>query len=111
MTGSTAQFINGIVLITTFAGSRLVWGTWQSVSMWRDLWDVGRRPGGGLPVPAWLAGVYVGATALLGGLNFWWFAKMVRALGKRFEGGRGGEGGRNRDREGKGEGERNGKVE
>ncbi|KAK0516302.1 hypothetical protein JMJ35_000905 [Cladonia borealis] len=30
LTGSTAQFLNGIILITTFAGSRLVWGTYQS---------------------------------------------------------------------------------
>ena len=70
--------------------------------MWRDLWVVGRGTGEGLPVPKWLAGVYVGATAVLGGLNFWWFGKMVRALGRRFEGGRRGEGGRNRDEKGQG---------
>lgn len=66
--------------------------------MWRDLWVVGRGEGEGLPVPKWLAGVYVGATALLGGLNFWWCGKMVRALGRRFEGGRDG---RDRDEKGK----------
>ena len=74
-----------------------MWGTWQSVSMWRDLWVLGKSPGAGLPVPAWLAGVYVGSTALLAGLNFWWFGKMVQALRKRFVGGRGGGEGRNKD--------------
>ena len=71
--------------------------------MWRDLWVVGRRSGEGLPVPVWLAGVYVGATAVLGGLNFWWFGKMVRALGRRFERGRSVEERANKEEKGDGE--------
>ncbi|KAI0204689.1 TLC domain-containing protein [Astrocystis sublimbata] len=38
MTGSRAQLYNGLVLIATFFSCRLVWGTWQSVLVYRDLW-------------------------------------------------------------------------
>ncbi|KAI0398410.1 TLC domain-containing protein [Xylariaceae sp. FL0594] len=38
MTGSRAQLYNGLVLIATFFSCRLVWGTWQSTVIYRDLW-------------------------------------------------------------------------
>lgn len=38
MTGSTLQWYNGIILLVTFFGSRLVWGTFQSVCVFRDVW-------------------------------------------------------------------------
>jgi len=38
MTGSRAQLYNGLVLIGTFFSCRLVWGTWQSFLIYRDLW-------------------------------------------------------------------------
>ncbi|KAI0415319.1 TLC domain-containing protein [Xylaria grammica] len=37
MTGSRAQLYNGLVLIGTFFSCRLVWGTYQSVVIYRDL--------------------------------------------------------------------------
>jgi TLC domain len=40
MTGSTLQWYNGIVLLLTFFGCRLVWGTYQSVCVFRDIWQI-----------------------------------------------------------------------
>lgn len=38
MTGSRAQWYNGMVLLTVFFSCRLVWGTWQSVQVYIDVW-------------------------------------------------------------------------
>lgn len=84
MTGTTAQLVNGIALITTFGSSRLLWGTYQSVRMYRDIWTAFEKPGG-LPVPPWLAIAYVVSNTTLSALNFYWFGKMIQALAKRFD--------------------------
>lgn len=42
MTGSRVQLVNGILLLMTFFGCRLVWGTMQSVHIYQDMltaWD------------------------------------------------------------------------
>jgi hypothetical protein len=112
MTGSKAQLYNGIMLIFTFFSCRLVWGTSQSVVVFRDIWmalhndhayapsvsDVSKNIS--LPiryestmqfatessaVPLWLAVVYLGANLTLNSLNFYWFVKMVQAVQKRFD--------------------------
>lgn len=84
MTGSRVQLVNGIALIASFAASRLVWGTYQTVNMYRDVWRALQTPGE-LPVPPWLALAYLVAITILSGLNFWWFSRMIVTLGKRFE--------------------------
>lgn len=84
MTGSTAQLVNGIALVTTFGASRLVWGTYQSVRMYQDIWTAFETPGG-LPVPPWLAIAYVVSNTTLSVLNFYWFGRMITTLRKRFE--------------------------
>ncbi|KAL8832643.1 MAG: hypothetical protein Q9170_004803 [Blastenia crenularia] len=84
MTGSTLQLVNGIALLATFGGSRLVWGTYQNYSMYQDIWKAVQNPGE-LPVPSWLALAYLASTTALSGLNFYWFSKMLQALAKRFE--------------------------
>lgn len=38
MTGSKAQLYNGIALLITFFSCRLVWGTYQSVRVYQDVW-------------------------------------------------------------------------
>jgi TLC domain-containing protein len=38
MTGSRAQLYNGIVLLATFFSCRLVWGTYQSIRVYQDVW-------------------------------------------------------------------------
>ncbi|KAL8727857.1 MAG: hypothetical protein Q9181_005549 [Wetmoreana brouardii] len=84
MTGSTLQLVNGIALLATFGGSRLIWGTYQSYSMYKDIWRAIQNPGE-LPVPIWLAGAYLVSTLALSCLNFYWFGQMIQAVTKRFE--------------------------
>ncbi|XHG05400.1 hypothetical protein AWENTII_008626 [Aspergillus wentii] len=38
MTGGKAQWYNGMALLFTFFFCRLVWGTWQSVLVYMDMW-------------------------------------------------------------------------
>lgn len=83
MSGSKAQLVNGIVLIATFGGSRLVWGTYQSVKMYQDVWLALKTPGE-LPVPPWLALSYLASTIVLGVLNFYWFGRMIKTVSSRF---------------------------
>lgn len=40
MTGSRAQWYNGMMLLSVFFGCRLVWGTWQSVRVFTDIFKV-----------------------------------------------------------------------
>jgi len=102
MTGSVYQLINGIFLLMTFLGCRLVWGTYQSVRVYQDVWNslfhtpaaAGKsaipihegimRFAGEEYVPVWLAFTYLGSNIILNTLNFYWFGKMIEALRKRF---------------------------
>ena len=84
MTGSRFQLVNGIALIASFGASRLVWGSYQTVNMYRDVWRALQTPGE-LPVPPWLALAYLVANTMLSGLNFWWFSRMIVTVRKRFE--------------------------
>ncbi|KAI9696060.1 MAG: hypothetical protein M1836_005891 [Candelina mexicana] len=45
MTGSRAQLYNGLVLLFTFFGCRLVWGTYQSLRVYQDVWAALQTPG------------------------------------------------------------------
>jgi hypothetical protein len=38
MTGSKAQLYNGIALLVTFFSCRLVWGNYQSLRVYQDVW-------------------------------------------------------------------------
>jgi hypothetical protein len=123
LTGSRIQLINGITLLVTFAASRLVWGSYQTILLYRDFWLASKYtvPAGAtceilsvagveVPVtcralPPWLTVMYVGGTTVLSLLNFWWFKKMIAAVQKRFdpkrEGhGRSGEDGKTGDERG-----------
>ena len=104
MTGGKAQLVNGIALLATFFGSRLVWGTYQSVMVYRDILAVlqhsddglgsiagigGESAGvmrfsGGKVLPLWLAYTYLGSNSLLTVLNFYWFWRMIETVTKRF---------------------------
>lgn len=113
MTGSRAQLYNGIVLLATFFSCRLVWGTYQSIRVYQDVWAALHTPGtlafateGGVAsatekgvdagaevlrfaadrtVPIWLACTYLGSNVVLNTLNFYWFGKMIEAVKKRFQ--------------------------
>lgn len=39
MTGSRTQWYNGMALLGTFFACRLVWGTWQSLIVYSDMWN------------------------------------------------------------------------
>ncbi|KAF2447789.1 DUF887-domain-containing protein [Karstenula rhodostoma CBS 690.94] len=112
LTGSKIQFYNGIALLATFFGCRIVWGTYQSVLIYSDIYtamttspsdplvsmlDEGKcetnasstSPGymsgceaGGLPM--WLVSIYLVGNTALSLLNFYWFSQMVKAVRKRF---------------------------
>ena len=84
MTGSTAQLINGIILISTFGGCRLIWGTYQSFRMYQDVWLALKTPGE-LPIPPWLAVAYLASTTMLGFLNIYWFGRMIKNVSSRFD--------------------------
>lgn len=112
LTGSKIQLYNGIALLVTFAGCRLVYGTFQSILVYIDMWKavhtgpdasyVAAAYGkngtmtdpdltmmafvkGTDPIPVWLASIYVASNVVLNTLNWHWFFKMISAVRKRFE--------------------------
>ena len=100
MTGGNAQLVNGIALLVTFFGSRLVWGTYQSVKVYQDLGHILRThefeiksatPGSAMTrfskeqvLPLWLAYTYLASNTLLMLLNFYWFWRMIDTVTNRF---------------------------
>jgi hypothetical protein len=111
MTGSRAQLYNGIALLTTFFGGRVLWGNYQSINIYSDVWTalqtqtfdsqpvssnsifaqrestsgLDTRDGfGTMTLPTWLAIAYLGSNTVLNFLNVYWFAKMIQAMMKRF---------------------------
>ena len=106
MTGSRPQWYNGIFLLSSFFCCRLLWGTYQSIRVYQDVWaalhydpitrsskavfepEAGSaeimRFAGDYPMPAWLAIVYMGSNIVLNTLNFYWFGKMIETIKKRF---------------------------
>ncbi|KAI9811746.1 MAG: hypothetical protein M1827_005291 [Pycnora praestabilis] len=72
MTGSRAQLYNGLILLATFFSCRLVWGTYQSVRVYQDVWAALQMPGAAAmnasvsnnsTIPAGAAGATAAATA------------------------------------------------
>ncbi|PIG89010.1 hypothetical protein AARAC_008425 [Aspergillus arachidicola] len=39
LTGSKLQWYNGMLLLSVFFSCRLVWGTWQSIFVYKDMWS------------------------------------------------------------------------
>ncbi len=103
MTGSRAQWYNGLLLLSSFFCCRLLWGSYQSIRVYADVWsamhiaepgvlqerilaadDEVMRYAGDSSVPTWLAVVYLGSNCVLNALNFYWFGKMIETIRKRF---------------------------
>jgi hypothetical protein len=114
LTGSVYQAVNGVFLMATFFGCRLVWGTYGSIGVGRDVYravttgytvpqyledKITQAPNYGNlddPVgqtthymtvrylPLWLGASYLAANVVLQCLNFFWFSKMVETIRKRF---------------------------
>ncbi|KAI0807957.1 DUF887-domain-containing protein [Fomes fomentarius] len=78
-TGSRAQWINGVILLSTFFSVRIVYGWYLTVDFLRSLYDA----------RADLSIVYLLAFGLgnltLNTLNAIWFYKMIFAVRKRFD--------------------------
>jgi hypothetical protein len=112
MTGSRIQLYNGIALLATFFGGRVVWGNYQSIRIYSDVWTAlhtpvdlqlvngnpifayrniaGSKIGtvgalGEMKLPIWLIYAYLGSNTILNVLNMYWFGKMIQALRKRFQ--------------------------
>lgn len=115
MTGSTVQFVNGLMLLFTFFSCRLVWGTYQSIRVFGDVYhlymtgqvpqydpEVGKlsddthvnnagfkndllQYSAGQTIPLWLISAYLASNLTLNGLNWFWFSKMIETLRKRFD--------------------------
>ena len=110
MTGSTLQLVNGILLMAVFFGCRCVWGTYQSVRVYGDVWMAyktstfvedpqsfsnikGFTPDAsgsvvlpsGRTLPTGITLLYLVSNTVLVLLNFYWFGKMIQALQKRFK--------------------------
>ena len=104
LTGSRLQWYNGILLLTSFFCCRLIWGTYQSIRVYQDVWRTLHLPPSASPpktanhassdmmrfatnatVPRWLAATYLASNIILNALNFYWFGKMIETVRKRFE--------------------------
>jgi hypothetical protein len=112
LTGSTVQLINGIFLITTFISCRLIWGTYASFNVFRDIFVAYRHtsswnastaavppqtagtshPGaeimryaGNREAPLWLCFAYAASNVTLHMLNWYWINKMIATIRKRFD--------------------------
>lgn len=110
MTGTPTQLYNGICLLLSFFGCRLVWGTFQTIKLSKDIisaWGenaagscyrpvmiladgVLKAPEADRPLqctyefPRTLLAVYLVSNTVLSGLNFYWFGLMLKALRARF---------------------------
>ncbi|KAF2193764.1 DUF887-domain-containing protein [Zopfia rhizophila CBS 207.26] len=113
LTGSRIQLYNGILLLLTFFSCRLIWGSYQSVRVFYDVYRAITtdhsslssilnpknetiveslindseimRFAGDRAVPLWLAGCYLASNLILNGLNWFWFGKMIETIRKRFD--------------------------
>ncbi|KAK5056072.1 hypothetical protein LTR84_012623 [Exophiala bonariae] len=103
-TGSTLQLINGICLVLSFFGCRLLWGNYQTMNLSLDAWSAWKASndaqclglesssgpkGSALPLckkdfPVNLLLVYLVGNTVLSALNVYWFSLMLKALRKRF---------------------------
>ncbi|KAF2740021.1 DUF887-domain-containing protein [Polyplosphaeria fusca] len=112
MTGSKLQLYNGIALLASFFLCRVVWGTYQSVLIYSDIYTAftatstnpmgltleegkceGNSSGFGYggpeacevgELPIWLVSIYLVGNTALSLLNLYWFSQMVKAVRKRF---------------------------
>ncbi|KAL5533261.1 hypothetical protein ACEPAF_5037 [Sanghuangporus sanghuang] len=79
LTGSTIQLVNGILLLSSFAGARLVYGFIKSYAFYQTLFAIKDQ------VPLGVTLTYGLGNVVLNVLNIFWFVKMISALQKRMK--------------------------
>lgn len=100
MTGTPAQWYNGITLMVTFFCCRLVYGSYLSFVFFNDLWtafnakhvittqlefSTTEKPSSmDHSLPFWFGPIFLIIDTTLMSLNFYWFSKMIEAVRKRF---------------------------
>ncbi|KLO10563.1 DUF887-domain-containing protein [Schizopora paradoxa] len=80
MSGSLIQVVNGALLLLSFAGARLFYGTIMSIAFYHTLIDIKDQ----LLLSTFL--VYFIGNTVLNGLNWFWFSKMIAMVRKRIAG-------------------------
>ncbi|TBU46447.1 TLC domain-containing protein [Dichomitus squalens] len=78
-TGSTAQWINGIILLSTFFSCRIVYGWYLTVQFMEALFSARAQ------LPNSYLFVFCVGNLALNTLNIIWFYKMIFAVRKRFD--------------------------
>ncbi|OSD08343.1 DUF887-domain-containing protein [Trametes coccinea BRFM310] len=78
-TGSFAQWVNGVILLSTFFSVRIVYGWYLTIDFMHSLYAVRHE----LSLVYLLA--FAAGNLTLNGLNAIWFYKMIYAIRKRFD--------------------------
>ncbi|KAK7693807.1 hypothetical protein QCA50_003379 [Cerrena zonata] len=78
-TGSTLQYINGIILLSTFFSVRICYGWYMSYGFMHTLWEVKDQ------VPKVFTYTLFAGNIILNSLNLFWFSKMISTIRKRFQ--------------------------
>ncbi|KAI0072276.1 DUF887-domain-containing protein [Panus rudis PR-1116 ss-1] len=78
-TGSTIQYINGILLLSTFFAVRIVYGLYMSYDFLHTIYAVRNDVS-----PVFTIALFIG-NIILNSLNLFWFGKMIKTLQKRFK--------------------------
>ena len=100
LSGTKLQLVNGLLLIVCFFSCRILWGWYQSVNLYLDVWSIWgidcstkvhleeqdmerycRKVDVGLTL------LFLTANTTLSCLNLYWFCLMVRAIQTRFRSG------------------------
>ncbi|GAA5966789.1 hypothetical protein JCM21900_005116 [Sporobolomyces salmonicolor] len=85
MTGSKAQMINGVFLVSAYIGARLCYGSYNSFKLFRMLFssssDLSKSQ---QEATGWVRYLFVCLNLTMNALNLFWFRAMVLALKKRF---------------------------
>lgn len=100
MAGTIYQMINGLFLMASFAGCRLIWGSWLTLSFVRDAWTAVAAKDASTTIydyspihkplhlthqtPWWVAAAFMAANTTILALSAYWFAQMVTLARKSF---------------------------
>jgi hypothetical protein len=81
-TGSKAQLVNAVFLLSTYVLARLTFGVYNSISFMSFVYFPPKPHNP--PIPTHIKTLYTVGNLVLNSLNFIWFRAMIRAVQKRF---------------------------